>query len=114
MNSRLDEVQAAMLRIKLHSIDEITEKKRYLAKIYLESLDRNKFQLPAVDSDYFDVYHIFQIRTKKRDELKQYLLDNFKPSDKYNEDLVNCVYPSTANKIYGFYEIDGSEFGKCP
>ena len=76
LNSRLDEVQAAMLRIKLHSIDEITEKKRYLAKIYLESLDRNKFQLPAVDSDYFDVYHIFQIRTKKRDELKQYLLDN--------------------------------------
>ncbi|MDY4902281.1 MAG: DegT/DnrJ/EryC1/StrS family aminotransferase [Treponema sp.] len=76
LNSRLDEVQAAMLRIKLHSMNEITEKKRHLAKLYLDGLDRNKFQLPVVDSDCFDVYHIFQIRTEKRDELKKYLLDN--------------------------------------
>lgn len=76
INSRLDEIQAAFLRIKLQHIEEITEKKRKLAQMYLNGLDKNKFILPKVDSDYFDVYHIFEIRTEKRDELKQYLLDN--------------------------------------
>ena len=49
LNSRLDEIQAAFLRIKLMHIDEITEKKRRLANLYLEALDKNKFQLPIVD-----------------------------------------------------------------
>ena len=44
--------------------------------MYLNGLNKNKFILPKVDEDYFDVYHIFEIRTEKRDELKQYLLDN--------------------------------------
>lgn len=76
INSRLDEIQAAFLRIKLQHIEEITEKKRKLAKMYLEGLDSKKFILPKVDENYFDVYHIFEIRTSRRDELKQYLLDN--------------------------------------
>lgn len=76
INSRLDEIQASFLRIKLRHIEEVTEKKRKLAQMYLDGLDKNKFILPKVDSDYFDVYHIFEIRTEKRDELKQYLLDN--------------------------------------
>lgn len=76
INSRLDEIQASFLRIKLQHIEEITEKKRKLAQMYLNGLNKNKFILPKVDEDYFDVYHIFEIRTEKRDELKQYLLDN--------------------------------------
>ena len=76
LNSRLDEIQAAFLRIKLRHIDEITEKKRRLAKLYLGGLDTNKFLLPVVDEKYFDVYHIFQIQADRRDKLKNYLLDN--------------------------------------
>lgn len=76
INSRLDEIQASFLRIKLQHIEEITEKKRKLAQMYLNGLNKNKFILPKVDEDYFDVYHIFEIRTEKRDELKQYLLNN--------------------------------------
>ena len=76
INSRLDEIQASFLRIKLQHIEEITEKKRKLAQMYLNGLNKNKFILPKVDEDYFDVYHIFEIRTEKRDKLKQYLLDN--------------------------------------
>ena len=76
INSRLDEIQASFLRIKLRHIEEITEKKRRLAKMYFDGLDKNKFILPLIDERYFDVYHIFQIRHKNRDELKQYLLDN--------------------------------------
>lgn len=74
-NSRLDEVQAAFLRIKLKHLDEINEHKRKLANIYLKNL-KDDFIKPVVDGDYYDVYHIFNVRCEKRDELKDYLLKN--------------------------------------
>jgi len=73
-NSRLDEIQAGFLSIKLNILDDITQHKRKLAKLYLEQLD-NKFIKPIVENDYFDVYHIFNIRHKQRDELRSYLLE---------------------------------------
>ena len=72
-NSRLDEVQAGFLSIKLRKLDEINTHKRKLAQIYLDNL-KNDFIKPVVDKNYFDVYHIFNVRHKKRDELKQNLL----------------------------------------
>ena len=74
-NSRLDEVQAGFLSIKLNKLDEINTHKRKLAQIYLDNL-KDEFIKPAVDTNYFDVYHIFNVRHKKRDELKDYLLKN--------------------------------------
>lgn len=74
-NSRLDEVQAGFLSIKLRKLDEINTRKRKLVKIYLDEL-KDDFIKPLVDKNYFDVYHIFNVRHKKRDELKQYLLKN--------------------------------------
>ena len=76
INSRLDEVQASFLRIKLRHIEEITAKKRRLAQMYFDGLDKSKFILPIVSDDCFDVYHIFQIRHQNRDELKAWLLEN--------------------------------------
>ncbi|HEX3010205.1 MAG TPA: DegT/DnrJ/EryC1/StrS family aminotransferase [Bacteroidales bacterium] len=43
--------------------------------MYFEKLDRTKFVLPVQDKDFFDVFHIFNIRSARRDELKKYLLD---------------------------------------
>ena len=74
-NSRLDEVQAGFLSIKLNKLDEINTHKRKLAQIYFDNL-KDDFIKPVVDKNYFDVYHIFNIRHKKRDELKDYLLKN--------------------------------------
>jgi dTDP-4-amino-4,6-dideoxygalactose transaminase len=74
-NSRLDEVQAGFLSIKLQILDEITNHKRMLANIYLEEIDV-RFIKPVVNKDYFDVYHIFNIRHKNRDKIKEYLLSN--------------------------------------
>jgi len=71
-NSRLDELQAALLSVKLRFISEITEHKRILASIYLLGL-KNDFICPDVSEDYFDVYQIFNIRHPKRDELRDYL-----------------------------------------
>jgi dTDP-4-amino-4,6-dideoxygalactose transaminase len=74
-NSRLDEVQAAFLSTKLKRLNEINEHKRKLASIYLKEL-KEDFIKPVVHADYFDVYHIFNIRHPKRDELKEYMLKN--------------------------------------
>ena len=75
INSRLDELQAAFLRIKLKYLDSINNHKRELASIYLNGI-MQEYKVPFVDPDYFDVYHIFNIRHSKRDELKAYLLEN--------------------------------------
>lgn len=74
-NSRLDELQAALLSVKLKKLDDINAHKRSLATIYLNEL-KNDFIKPVTDPDYFDVYHIFNIRHPKRNELKEYLLKN--------------------------------------
>lgn len=72
-NSRLDEVQAGFLSIKLKSLNDINSHKNKLADIYLNNLNKN-FILPIIDKDYFDVFHIFAIRHEKREKLKEYLL----------------------------------------
>jgi len=74
-NSRLDELQAAFLLIKLRSLNKITAHKRKLAKIYLDNLN-DDFIKPQVHPHFFDVYHIFNIRHPQRDEIREYLLQN--------------------------------------
>lgn len=74
-NSRLDEIQAGFLSIKLKILDEINDHKRKLAMIYLDNLN-NDFIKPIIEKDFFDVYHIFNIRHNRRNELQQYLLKN--------------------------------------
>ncbi len=69
-NSRLDEMQAGFLSVKLKYLDAINLHKRELAKIYLEILN-DDFVKPQVNGDFFDVYHIFNIRHNRRDELKK-------------------------------------------
>ncbi|RYD81167.1 MAG: DegT/DnrJ/EryC1/StrS family aminotransferase [Sphingobacteriales bacterium] len=72
-NSRLDELQAALLSVKLKHLQRITEHKRTLANLYHEGL-KNDFIKPVVDHQYYDVYHIYNIRHSRRDELKEYML----------------------------------------
>jgi dTDP-4-amino-4,6-dideoxygalactose transaminase len=74
-NSRLDEMQAALLRVKLLHLDYMNNHKRSLAKTYLNELTDAVIK-PRIKVDEYDVYHIFGIRSKKRDELKSYLLDH--------------------------------------
>lgn len=88
-NSRLDEVQAAFLSVKLKYLDKINEHKRKLAELYLKNLKQD-FIKPSVHPDYYDVYHIFNIRHAKRDALKDYLLKN--------EIKTDIHYPVAPNK----------------
>lgn len=74
-NSRLDEVQAAFLSVKLKALDKINAHKRSLAELYNAYL-KSDFIQPVVQDGYFDVYHIYAVRHEKRDALKEYLLKN--------------------------------------
>ena len=72
VNSRLDELQAALLMVKLKYMEKITSHKRELASVYLQNL-KTDFIKPQVHADHFDVYHIFCIRHPKRDALRDHL-----------------------------------------
>ena len=71
-NSRLDEIQAGFLNVKIKYLNKINNHKRKLANIYLYNISEN-FIKPKIHKDYHDVYYVFSIRTDKRDNLKKYL-----------------------------------------
>lgn len=73
INSRLDEIQAAMLRVKLKYLDDETQKRRAIASCYLENIKNDKIILPTARKDDNHVWHLFVIRTQSRDELQHYL-----------------------------------------
>ena len=73
-NNRLDDMQAAFLSVKLVHLKEMNAKRNKFAKLYFDNLD-SQFILPAQDPDFYDVYHIFNIRHPKRDELQAYLTE---------------------------------------
>ncbi len=79
-NSRLDEIQALFLNIKLKHLNKIIQHKRKLAKIYFENLS-NRFILPKVESYKKDTFYIFNVRHPERDKLKVYLEKNNIMSD---------------------------------
>ena len=76
INSRLDELQAAFLNVKLPFLDAENDIRRKIAKRYLSEIKNDKILLPKVDSFDSHVFHLFVIRTKNRQELQDYLLEN--------------------------------------
>ena len=75
VNSRLDELQAAFLNVKLSNLDADNEKRRAIAKRYLAGIKNDKIELPFWDFSNNHVFHLFVIRTKNRDHLQQYLAE---------------------------------------
>lgn len=75
VNSRLDEMQAALLRVKLRHLNAMTEHKRLLSEIYFAQLPQ-WLSLPIRREDEYDVFHIFGIRCNRRDALRDWLLEN--------------------------------------
>ena len=76
INSRLDELQAAFLNVKLPHLDAENEKRRAIAKRYLLEIKNDKIILPYWDFSNNHVFHLFVIRTQNREELQHYLLEN--------------------------------------
>lgn len=75
-NSRLDEIQAAVLSVKLKHLDEDNNARRNIAKQYLEGISNPLIVLPIINDWNSHVFHVFPIRSERRDDLQKYLLDN--------------------------------------
>ena len=82
LNSRLDEIQAAVLRVKLKSLDSYNQKRRRIASLYSQNIKNGKITLPIsmpysqIGSYLEHVWHQFVIRSEQRDKLQEYLLNN--------------------------------------
>ncbi len=75
-NSRLDSIQAAVLDVKLHHLDEGNAHRQQIAHYYYEHISNPHVTLPTLLPDENNVYHIFPILCDKRDELQQYLKEH--------------------------------------
>ena len=76
VNSRLDEIQAAILDVKLKYLDRDNSRRREIAKIYLREITNPSFVLPYYSGNEDHVFHLFVILCKERDQLQQYLNDH--------------------------------------
>lgn len=73
LNSRLDEIQAAILRVKLKYLSGENARRREIAKLYHDLLSAGKFQLPKSRPGIDHVFHQYVIRAQQRDDLKSFL-----------------------------------------
>lgn len=76
INSRLDELQAALLTVKLKYLDADTELRRDIANEYIKGIKNSKIITPEVDNQDSHTWHLFVIRTDDRDALQKHLIDN--------------------------------------
>ncbi len=76
VNSRMDELQAAFLNVKLPNLDSENQIRKSIAKRYLLEINNDNITLPFWDFSDNHVFHLFVIRTPKRKELQDYLKKN--------------------------------------
>lgn len=89
-NSRLDEIQAAVLDVKLRHLDNDNERRKQIAEMYITGITNPAVITPKVTDRDAHVFHIFPIRTEKRDELQNYLAEH--------EVQTNIHYPIAPHK----------------
>ncbi|MBQ3311803.1 DegT/DnrJ/EryC1/StrS family aminotransferase [bacterium] len=105
VNSRLDEIQAAVLDIKLKYLTKDNEKRREIAKYYRENIKNSKIILPKVYSEDAHVWHVFVVRTENRDKLQKYLKEN---------DVQTLIhYPTPPHKQGAYSEWEKFSYPVC-
>ena len=103
LNSRLDEIQAAILRVKLRHLNVEIQRRVQIANAYLENLKNSTIVLPDKGKSSQHVWHLFVVRCSKRDELKEYL------REKGVETLIHYPIPPHLQECY-----KGELFGSFP
>lgn len=95
-NSRLDEMQAGLLRVRLNHVQEIEDERRKIAQRYLKELKNPKIQLPQVKDDCTSVWHQFVIRCEERDRLIEYL------NERNVGTIIHYPIPPHLSEAYGY------------
>ena len=102
VNSRLDEIQAALLDVKLSYLDADNARRREIAKYYRENIKNPKIILPKTYDEKAHVWHVFTLRTEDRDALCKYLNDN--------DIQTNIHYPTPPHKQGAYQEWNNQSF----
>lgn len=98
LNSRLDEIQASVLDVKLKYLDADNDKRRKVAEAYVAGIKNKKIILPTLPADPKEhVYHLFIIKTSKRDQLQKYLTEN------EIQTIIHYPIPPHKQKAYKYY-----------
>lgn len=97
LNSRLDEIQAAFLNVKLKYLSHEIKARRRVAQYYLKHIKHPDIQLPTVLENEGHVWHLFVIRTKHRDKLQTYL------SEKGIQTLIHYSIPPHQQQAYKLF-----------
>src|SRR5690554_6503706 len=95
-NSRLDEIQAAILRVKLKQLNKDNELRKEVAKFYINNLTHPLIILPFVDNWDAHVFHLFVIRSPHRDVLLTHLIENGVQA------LIHYPFPPHKQKAYNY------------
>ncbi|MEO7013308.1 MAG: DegT/DnrJ/EryC1/StrS family aminotransferase [Dokdonella sp.] len=104
-NSRLDEMQAAFLRVKLRVLDVWNERRRRVAVRYGEHLPADVLQLPQVCGNGNPVWHLFVVRTANRSRFQQFLADR---------GVQTLIHYPTPPHLQGAYSFMGCREGDFP
>lgn len=104
-NSRLDEIQALVLRKRMLHFEEYTEDRIHSAKYYNEKLINNSFVTPKTHSDKRHVFHLYILQTDKRSELTEYLNSN---------DIATGIYYQVPLHLQKAMIKYGYKEGSCP
>lgn len=102
VNSRLDEIQASLLRVKLRHLDRETAARRAIAKVYLEGIKNTRIFLPIHNHNEQHVFHLFVIQTHQRNKFINYLFDN--------NIKTGIHYPIPPHKQISYSEWNGKIF----
>lgn len=102
LNSRLDEIQAAVLDVKLPHLDDDNEYRRKIVQYYHSHIDNPLITLPETYDDKAHVWHVFAVRTQERDRFQQYLTDNG------IQTIIH--YPTPPHKQLAYQEWNGLSF----
>ena len=99
-NSRLDEIQAGFLRIRLKYLDRLAQEKRTICERYLDRMHNDKLVLPTIREGATHIWHQFVVRTEEREELIRYL------DDKGIGTIIHYPIPPHLSEAYRYLNIE--------
>ena len=99
VNSRLDELQAGLLRVRLSHLDELTLERQKIAAFYHENIHNSKIEKPLLQEGATSVWHQYVVRCEQRDELMEFLKNNDVGT------MIHYPIPPHLSDAYGYLDI---------
>lgn len=104
-NSRLDEIQAGLLRVKLNYLDDLNKERKVIAERYLAEIKNKNLILPKVEENCSAIWHLFVVRCDNRDKFQKYLTENGVGT------VIHYPIPPHLSEAYNYLGYKKGDFG---